>query len=118
MFARKKDLESANIQINFLWKRVQDLERRMKIQENSFSPEAVLESTHEKCSEYKNAYSIEKLYANAGISDSDKNGLVEVKLVISLETSNWYKFQSQSFYQELIQYLDNLKIQKTHYVPE
>lgn len=118
MFARKKDLELANIRIDFLRERIRKLEDSMELQKNSFLPEAVLESTHEKCSEYKNAYSIEKLYANAGVSDSDKNGLAEARLVICLEASDWYKFQSQSFYQELIEYLDNLEIQKTHYAPE
>nr|WP_301910457.1 hypothetical protein [uncultured Blautia sp.] len=34
------------------------------------------------------------------------------ELQIVLEPSDWYKFQSQPFYQELIQYLDNVKIQK------
>ena len=34
------------------------------------------------------------------------------ELQIVLEPSDWYKFQNQPFYQELIQFLDNVKIQK------
>lgn len=34
------------------------------------------------------------------------------ELQIVLEPSDWCKFQNQPFYQELIQYLDNVKIQK------
>lgn len=34
------------------------------------------------------------------------------ELQIVLEPSDWCKFQNQPFYQELIQFLDNVKIQK------
>ena len=34
------------------------------------------------------------------------------ELQIVLEPSDWCKFQKQPFYQELIQYLNNVKIQK------
>lgn len=47
MFARKKDLKSANIQIDFLWKRVQDLERSRNLAEKSYSPQAIPEATRE-----------------------------------------------------------------------
>lgn len=69
-------------------------------------------------------YVIEKSYADApagavlnGNATSDI-GLVEVVLKIFLEPCDWYKIQSQSFYQELIRYLDNLKTQKTPSCPE
>lgn len=48
MFARKKDLESANIQIDFLWKRVQDLERRIRMTENGNELQPVHETTLER----------------------------------------------------------------------
>lgn len=59
----------------------------------------------------KRTYNMEKLYAGPSISSDAGvgNGLVEVKLEIFLNASDWCKFQSQSFYQELIQYLDNLE---------
>jgi len=62
--------------------------------------------------EKEKAYSIEKLYADAPINISnpsngtDDIGLAEVTLSICLEASDWYKFQAQPFYRELIQYLD------------
>lgn len=62
--------------------------------------------------ENKKAYRIEKLYADAIINDDDKKGLTEVRLEVSLMASDWYKFQSQPFYQEMLRYLDNVKIQK------
>ena len=69
-------------------------------------------------------YVIEKSYADAPASAVLKGnatsdiGLVEVVLKIFLEPCDWYKIQSQSFYQELIRYLDNLKTQKTPSCPE
>ena len=62
--------------------------------------------------ENKKAYRIEKLYADAIINDDDKKGLTEVRLEVSLMAADWYKFQSQPFYQEMLRYLDNVKIQK------
>ena len=62
--------------------------------------------------ENKKAYRIEKLYADANINDDDKKGLTEVRLEVALVASDWYKFQSQPFYQEMLRYLDNVKIQK------
>lgn len=56
-------------------------------------------------------YSISKLYADC-ISGDAESCPVEVELRISLESSDWYKFQAQPFYQELMKYLDNLKTQK------
>lgn len=65
--------------------------------------------------ENKKAYRIEKLYADADINDDDKKGLTEVRLEVSLRVYDWYKFQSQPFYQEMLRYLDNVKIQKTQF---
>ncbi len=59
----------------------------------------------------RKAYSIEKLYADAKISDDEKRGLTEVRIEIVLAPSDWYKFQSQPFFQEMLRYLDNLGIQ-------
>lgn len=59
--------------------------------------------------EKKKAYSIEKLYANCSTANEELDP-VEVQLRISLEFSDWCKFQGQPFYRELIQYLDNAKI--------
>lgn len=47
----------------------------------------------------------------AGDDPDEKRRLVEAKLEISLNADDWYKFQDQAFYPELIQYLDNLKTQ-------
>lgn len=69
-------------------------------------------------------YDIVKIYANSTTDDDDPEntmndiGLVEVALKIFLKPSDWYKLQSQSFYQELIQYLDNLQIQQNPSSPE
>ena len=69
-------------------------------------------------------YDIVKIYANSTMDDDDPEntmndiGLVEVALKIFLKPSDWYKLQSQSFYQELIQYLDNLQIQQNPSSPE
>lgn len=59
----------------------------------------------------KDVYSISEWYAGATIEGLE-SGLYCRELQISLTAYDWYKFQEQSFYQELIQYLDNLKIQK------
>lgn len=59
----------------------------------------------------KKAYRIEKLYADAKINDDEKRGLTEVRIGIVLKPSDWYKFQSQPFFQEMFRYLDNLEIQ-------
>lgn len=56
-------------------------------------------------------YSISKLYADC-ISGDAESCPVEVEVRISLGSSDWYKFQDQPFYQELMKYLDNLKTQK------
>lgn len=40
------------------------------------------------------------------------NEIVSEELRISLSPSDWCKFASQPFYSPLIQYLDNLRIQK------
>lgn len=53
-------------------------------------------------------YSISKLYADC-ISGDAESCPVEVEVRISLGSSDWYKFQDQPFYQELMKYLDNLK---------
>lgn len=63
------------------------------------------------------AYSVEKLYADYP-SAGEESDPVEVQLKISLVFSDWYKFQAQPFYQELIRYLDNLKIPKPGTVPD
>ena len=65
----------------------------------------------------KKAYSIEKLYANCTTVGEESNP-VEVQLEISLEFSDWCKFQDQPFFQELIQYLDNVKIQGQDIAPD
>lgn len=57
----------------------------------------------------KKAYSIEKLYANCATANEESDP-VEVQLKISLEFSDWCKFQDQPFYREIIRYLDNVKI--------
>lgn len=76
--------------------------------------------------EEKEVYSIDRWYAGAlpektvfyadntvaGIIANEEDGLVGLELRIFLLFSDWCKFQEQSFYQELIQYLDNLRIQK------
>lgn len=67
--------------------------------------------------ESKKAYRIEKLYADTGVNDDDKKGLTEVRLEVSLAASDWYKFQSQPFYREMLRYLDNVKTQKTQSSP-
>ncbi len=57
----------------------------------------------------KKAYSFEKIYADCSTVNEECDP-VEVQLKISLEFSDWCKFQDQPFYQELIRYLDNAKI--------
>jgi len=47
----------------------------------------------------------------AGDDPDEKRRLVAAKLEIALDADDWYKFQDQEFYPDLIQYLDNLKIQ-------
>lgn len=59
----------------------------------------------------KKAYSIEKLYAECH-SVGEESDPVEVQLRISLDFSDWCKFQAQPFYQELIRYLDNIESQE------
>lgn len=56
----------------------------------------------------KETYNIEKLYTDCLTTDEESK-LVEVQLKISLRFCDWCKFQAQPFYQELIQYLDNVK---------
>ena len=57
----------------------------------------------------KKAYSLEKLYADC-FTVNEESDPVEIQLKISLEFSDWCKFQAQPFYQEIIRYLDNAKI--------
>ena len=59
----------------------------------------------------KDVYSISEWYAGA-TTEGLKSGLYCRELQISLTAYDWYKFQEQLFYRDLIQYLDNLKIQK------
>lgn len=56
-------------------------------------------------------YSISEWYAGVSILDSEYDPYCR-ELQISLTPSDWYKFQEQDFYQDLMQYLNNLKIQK------
>ncbi len=55
------------------------------------------------------AYSIEKLYADAGGAFDDISEIVEAELKICLKGNEWNEFRSQPFYPELIQYLDSLR---------
>lgn len=71
-------------------------------------------------------YTIDKWYADAKPKKTvfwsddqiaeevinEEDGLVGLELRIFLKPCDWYKFQDQAFYTELMQYLDNLKIQK------
>ena len=61
-------------------------------------------------------YSINSWYAGRPYYVTDpkdaESYLCHRELRISLEASDWYKFQDQPFYRDLIQYLDNLKTQK------
>lgn len=63
-------------------------------------------------------YCVSKLYANHSICGDEECSLQEVELKIWLEASDWYKFQAQPFYRELIQYLDNLETQKHNKPPD
>lgn len=55
------------------------------------------------------AYSIEKLYADAGGAFDDVVEIVEAELKICLIGNEWNEFCSQPFYPELIQYLDSMR---------
>ena len=70
-------------------------------------------------------YSITKWYADAPEESilysggkevakitNEEECLAGLELRIFLSSSDWCKFQEQSFYQEIFQYLDNLKIRK------
>ena len=50
-------------------------------------------------------YEISKLYAE-DIAE-------EIEMTICLSSSEWEKFQAQDFYQELIQFLDDLEVRDT-----
>ncbi len=65
-----------------------------------------------KESETEKPYSITKQFADSPmISPDADNGLVQAEISIVLKTFDWYKFQSQPFYQQLIEYLDNVETQ-------
>lgn len=66
----------------------------------------------------KKMYSISKIYADCPIYENEECDPLEVELKIWLEFSDWCKFQDQSFYRELIQFLDCLKTRKHSKLPD
>lgn len=76
--------------------------------------------------EEKEVFSIDRWYADAlpektifyadnipaKINENEEDNLVGLELRIFLSSSDWCEFLEQSFYQDLIQYLDNLRTRK------